>query len=158
MAVLSEGERGIAAWGYSSGRGAVLFINVRGSFRILSFTPWSAKDLERKVDSAIPGKLFGGETVNRSETMDFRNTTSVLTHEFPVSSSSSLYRSSAYFRISKSENFNRKSPSTLMDKSPHTKNPPSVLSTSFSRCRDETKVPVNAVDGGMEAGASSWAS
>lgn len=82
MAVLSEGERGIAAWGNSSGRGAVLFlqlfvsvnprsvrlqstthINVRGSFRILSFTPWSAKDLERKVDSAIPGKLFGGETV-----------------------------------------------------------------------------------------------
>lgn len=37
-------------------------INVLGSFRILNFTPWSAKDLDKKVDSAIPWKLFGGDT------------------------------------------------------------------------------------------------
>lgn len=35
---------------------------VRASLRILSLTPWSANDLERNVDSAIPGKFFGGET------------------------------------------------------------------------------------------------
>lgn len=36
--------------------------SVRGSLRILSLTPWSANDLERNVDSAIPGKLLGGDT------------------------------------------------------------------------------------------------
>lgn len=40
-------------------------INVRGSLRILNFTPWSAKDLDKNVDSAIPGKLLGGDTKKR---------------------------------------------------------------------------------------------
>lgn len=38
------------------------YTRVLGSFRILSFTPWSAKDLDRNVDSDIPGKFLGGET------------------------------------------------------------------------------------------------
>lgn len=42
-------------------------INVRGSFRILNFTPWSAKDLDKNVDSAIPGKLLGGDTKKESQ-------------------------------------------------------------------------------------------
>lgn len=45
------------------GDGFSTYITVRGSFRILNLTPWSAKDLDRKVDSAIPGKLLGGDTV-----------------------------------------------------------------------------------------------
>ena len=47
----------------STQRGLRAHINVRGSFRILSFTPWSAKDRDKNVDSAIPGKLFGGDTL-----------------------------------------------------------------------------------------------
>lgn len=34
----------------------------RGSFLILSFTPWSPKERERKVDSDIPGKARGVNT------------------------------------------------------------------------------------------------
>jgi len=40
-------------------------MSARGSLRILNFTPWSAKDLDKNVDSPIPGKLLGGDTVNR---------------------------------------------------------------------------------------------
>jgi hypothetical protein len=65
------------------------YIIVLGSLRIRNLTPWSANDRERKVDSIIPGKLFGGDTaslvssdsttlvevilpVNRSEMMVFK--------------------------------------------------------------------------------------
>ena len=34
------------------------YSNVRGSFLILNRTPWSPKERERKVDSAMPGKFF----------------------------------------------------------------------------------------------------
>lgn len=34
----------------------------RGSFLILSFTPWSPNERERKVDSDIPGKARGVKT------------------------------------------------------------------------------------------------
>jgi len=38
------------------------YIIVRGSLRIRSFTPWSANERERKVDSIMPGKFLGGDT------------------------------------------------------------------------------------------------
>jgi hypothetical protein len=37
-----------------------------------NFTPWSAKDRDRNVDSIIPGKFFGGDTLNRSEISVFK--------------------------------------------------------------------------------------
>ena len=40
------------------------YMSARGSLRILNLTPWSAKDLDRNVDSPIPGKLLGGDTAN----------------------------------------------------------------------------------------------
>ena len=36
-----------------------------GSFLILSFTPWSPKERDRKVDSDIPGNARGVNTENR---------------------------------------------------------------------------------------------
>jgi hypothetical protein len=48
------------------------YIIVRGSLRMRNFTPWSAKDRERKVDSIMPGKFFGGDTLNRSEISVFK--------------------------------------------------------------------------------------
>lgn len=39
-------------------------MSARGSLRILNFTPWSAKDLDKNVDSPMPGKLLGGDTVD----------------------------------------------------------------------------------------------
>lgn len=47
-------------------------IIVRGSLRMRNFTPWSANDRDRKVDSIIPGKFLGGETLNRSEITVFK--------------------------------------------------------------------------------------
>ena len=43
---------------------AFTYMSARGSLRILNITPWSAKDLDRNVDSPIPGKLLGGDTTN----------------------------------------------------------------------------------------------
>lgn len=48
------------------------YIIVRGSLRMRNLTPWSAKDRERKVDSIMPGKFFGGDTLNRSEISVFK--------------------------------------------------------------------------------------
>lgn len=80
------------------------YIIVRGSLRMRSFTPWSANERERKVDSIIPGKFLGGDTgevssaqqapsrrefflpLKRSEMMVFRVTTFCLTSQVSFNS------------------------------------------------------------------------
>lgn len=38
------------------------YIIFLASLRILSLTPWSAKERDMNVDSAMPGKALGGST------------------------------------------------------------------------------------------------
>lgn len=95
----------------------VTHISVRGSFRILNFTPWSAKERDRNVDSAIPGKFFGGDTmsvstaraasrgggfspVKRSETIVFKLVATSLRASVWPSGCLCLSLGEAYFRIS----------------------------------------------------------
>lgn len=70
-------------------------------------TPWSEKDLDKKVDSDMPGKFFGEKTSKTPDVTDFTWITSSL-------------------MISKRLKRSRYLPSNLMDKSPNTKKPPSV--------------------------------
>jgi hypothetical protein len=41
-------------------------------------------------------------------------------------------------------------PSSLMERSPKTKNAPSLLLESFNRCKDDTRVPARAVPRGPD--------
>lgn len=122
----------------------VTYIMVRGSLRIRSLTPWSAKDRERKVDSIIPGKLLGGDTA-ACQRGRATATTRILTGEavrndgfqvddkIPDSGVRILLCEpdrEAHLRISNKVNFRRNSPSILTDRSPKTKNPPSMTMDS----------------------------
>lgn len=65
--------------------------------------------------------------VKRSEMMDLRLATMSLRKRSQLLLvTNPLTKERAYFRISKRVNFSLNSPSTLMDKSPKTKNPPST--------------------------------
>lgn len=82
------------ATGPTSDGNSLSYRSVRGSFLILSRTPWSPNDRDKKVDSDIPGKFFDAYTrsvsdipncaeidhkpINGSEVIDLICTTSFL--------------------------------------------------------------------------------
>jgi len=107
--------------------------------------------------------------VKGSETIDLMWKTSALKQSVELAERGP--RGITYLRISKRLKRRRYSPSTFTERSPKTKKPPSgardermiygpcgedqpLLSTSFSLCREETKVPASAVCGATCVGWS----
>ena len=104
------------------------YIWFRCSLRIRIRAPWSENDRDKKVESRTPGKLLAEYTVNPFVKIDLR-----LTAPFKV--------------ISNNVNLRRNWPSTLTDKSPRTKKPPSKNKMCTRRVRPACHKIGNMYDG-----------